>query len=206
MFAIHCEPNYSLPWQRKRQFSSSSSGFIIEGRRILTNAHCVADHTQVKVKRRGSDAKYVAQVLAVATEGDMALLTVEDEAFWRGSEPVQFGNLPQLQDAVAVVGYPIGGDTMSVTSGVVSRIEVTSYVHGSMELLGIQIDAAVRMMAGGAASASSLNLVLALTSLAHPLRSTAVTQAARPSMKRSDLIIEGWLVARALSTQRGAMA
>ena len=138
---------FSLPWQRKRQFSSSSSGFIIEGRRILTNAHCVADHTQVKVKRRGSDVKYMAQVLAVserpilpgigltvvcahhaqlhltctlsrscatflplallfqvAPEGDMALLTVEDEAFWEGSEPVQFGSLPQLQDAVAVVG------------------------------------------------------------------------------------------------------
>lgn len=39
--------------------------------------------------------------------------------------------------------YPIGGDTMSVTSGVVSRIEVTSYVHGASELLGIQIDAAI---------------------------------------------------------------
>jgi hypothetical protein len=30
--------NFSLPWQRKRQYSSSSSGFIIQGRRILTNA------------------------------------------------------------------------------------------------------------------------------------------------------------------------
>ena len=46
----------------------------------------------------------MAHVLAVATEGDMALLTVEDEAFWIGSEPVEFGSLPQLQDAVAVVG------------------------------------------------------------------------------------------------------
>ena len=32
---------------------------------------------------------------------------------------------------------------MSVTSGVVSRIEVTSYVHGAAELLAIQIDAAI---------------------------------------------------------------
>ena len=30
-----------------------------------------------------------------------------------------------------------------MTSGVVSRIEVTSYVHGSSELLGMQIDAAI---------------------------------------------------------------
>jgi hypothetical protein len=48
-----------------------------------------------------------------------------------------------VQDGVTVVGYPIGGDTISVTSGVVSRIEVTSYVHGSSELLGVQIDAAI---------------------------------------------------------------
>jgi hypothetical protein len=54
------------------------------------------------------------------------MLTVEDEAFWEGTEPVAFGSLPQLQAAVTVVGFPIGGDTMSVTSGVVSRIEVPS--------------------------------------------------------------------------------
>eukprot|EP00955_Chlamydomonas_euryale_P018456 196336-Chlamydomonas_euryale.AAC.1 len=41
----------------------------------------------------------VARVLAVATEGDMALLTVDDDAFWKGAEPVVFGVLPQLQDA-----------------------------------------------------------------------------------------------------------
>ena len=47
VFCTHSEPNFSLPWQRKRQFSSSGSGFVIEGRRILTNAHCVDHHTQV---------------------------------------------------------------------------------------------------------------------------------------------------------------
>ena len=42
-----------------------------------------------------------------------------------------------------MVGYPIGGETISVTSGVVSRVEVTSYVHGRDELIGVQIDAAI---------------------------------------------------------------
>ncbi|PNW73966.1 hypothetical protein CHLRE_13g579901v5 [Chlamydomonas reinhardtii] len=143
VFCMHVEPNFSLPWQRKRQYSSNSSGFLLPGRRILTNAHCVDHYTQVKVKRRGSDVKFMATVLSVGTECDIALLTVEDDKFWEGVEPVEFGTLPQLQDAVTVVGYPIGGDTMSVTSGVVSRIEVTSYMHGSSELLGIQIDAAI---------------------------------------------------------------
>ncbi|EFN53636.1 hypothetical protein CHLNCDRAFT_58432 [Chlorella variabilis] len=143
VFTVHSEPNFSLPWQRKRQFSSSGSGFVIAGRRLLTNAHCVDHHTQVKVKRRGSDTKYVAQVLAIGMECDIALLTVEDESFWQGLEAVHFGGLPLLQDSVTVIGYPIGGDTMSVTSGVVSRIEVTGYAHGAAELLGIQVDAAI---------------------------------------------------------------
>ncbi|KAI3784754.1 hypothetical protein L1987_43859 [Smallanthus sonchifolius] len=143
VFCVHTEPNFSLPWQRKRQYSSSSSGFIIGGRRVLTNAHSVEHHTQVKVKKRGSDTKYLATVLAIGTECDIAMLTVSDNEFWEGISPLEFGDLPALQDAVTVVGYPIGGDTISVTSGVVSRIEILSYVHGSTELLGLQIDAAI---------------------------------------------------------------
>ncbi|CAL9078576.1 unnamed protein product [Musa textilis] len=143
VFCVHTEPNFSLPWQRKRQYSSSSSGFIIGGRRVLTNAHSVEHYTQVKLKKRGSDTKYVATVLAIGTECDIAMLTVDNDEFWEGVSPVEFGSLPALQDAVTVVGYPIGGDTISVTSGVVSRMEILSYVHGSTELLGLQIDAAI---------------------------------------------------------------
>ncbi|XP_058184885.1 protease Do-like 9 isoform X1 [Rhododendron vialii] len=143
VFCFHTEPNFSMPWQRKRQYSSSSSGFVVGGRRVLTNAHSVEHHTQVQLKKRGSDTKYLATVLAIGTECDIALLTVKNEEFWVGVSPVEFGDLPALQDAVTVVGYPIGGDTISVTSGVVSRMEILSYVHGSTELLGLQIDAAI---------------------------------------------------------------
>lgn len=69
----------------------------------------------------------------------LAMLTVSDDEFWKGVSPLEFGELPALQDAVTVVGYPIGGDTISVTSGVVSRMEILSYVHGSTELLGLQV-------------------------------------------------------------------
>ncbi|KAI9078037.1 hypothetical protein K1719_039962 [Acacia pycnantha] len=87
--------------------------------------------------------EYLATVLAIGTECDIALLTVNDDEFWDGVSPVEFGDLPALQDAVTVVGYPIGGDTISVTSGAISRIAMPSYVHGSTELLGVQIDAAI---------------------------------------------------------------
>lgn len=143
VYCTHTEPDYSLPWQKQRQYTSTGSAFMIGDGKLLTNAHCVEHYTQVKVKRRGDDTKYVAKVLAKGIDCDIALLSVESEGFWKGAEPLQLGRLPQLQDAVTVVGYPLGGDTISVTKGVVSRIEVTSYAHGSSDLLGIQIDAAI---------------------------------------------------------------
>ncbi|VVA16942.1 PREDICTED: protease Do [Prunus dulcis] len=169
VFCVHTEPNFSLPWQRKRQYSSSSSGFVIGGRRVLTNAHSVEHYTQVKLKKRGSDTKYLATVLAIGTECDIAMLTVDDDEFWDGVSPVEFGDLPALQDSVTVVGYPIGGDTISVTSGVVSRIEILSYVHGSTELLGLQIDAAINSgNSGGPAFNDRGNCVgIAFQSLKH---------------------------------------
>lgn len=147
VFCVHTEPNYSLPWQRKRQISSTSSGFMVAGpdnaRWLLTNAHSVEYHSQVKVKRRGDDRKFMAEVLAICPECDIALLTVQEDEFWKETSPIHLGPLPALQDSVYVVGYPLGGDTISVTSGVVSRIEVTTYSHGATELLGVQIDAAI---------------------------------------------------------------
>ncbi|KAI3843946.1 hypothetical protein MKW92_015914 [Papaver armeniacum] len=143
VFCVHSAPNHSQPWQRKMAYKSTSSGFIISGRKVLTNAHCVKYYTRVMLRKRGSGVKYLAKVLAIGNDCDLAMLTVEDDEFWEDVSPVEFGSLPGLQDAVSVVGYPVGGDTISVTSGVVSRIEMFPYVQGSTELLGIQIDAAI---------------------------------------------------------------
>lgn len=70
---------------------------------------------------------------------------MDDPAFWAGVEPLQFGTLPRLQDSVAVVGYPIGGDTISVTAGVVSRIEVRCKQHCILVRPGFVI-AAIRTL------------------------------------------------------------
>lgn len=114
VYATHCEPNFSLPWQRRRQVQSTSSGFIISspaGRRLLTNAHSVEHYTVVQVKKRGSDVKYQCKVLAIAHECDLALLTVEEDAFWADTQPLVPGGLPMLQDAIVVIGKgpPHGG-------------------------------------------------------------------------------------------------
>lgn len=59
VYCVHTEPNYSLPWQRKRQVTSTSTGFVIAGagRWLLTNAHSVDYATQVGVARAGGGGR-----------------------------------------------------------------------------------------------------------------------------------------------------
>jgi len=143
VFSHVTSPNYFMPWQMKGTTEKVGSGFVLSGRRILTNAHVVADHTYIAVRKFSGTQKYPARVLSVAHDCDLALLTVTEEDFWTDVTPLELGEIPYLQDTVAVVGYPTGGDTISVTRGVVSRIEPQRYAHASGHLLAIQIDAAI---------------------------------------------------------------
>lgn len=143
IFAVRTEPNLSMPWQMKRQYSTTASGFAVQGKRIVTNAHAVAFQASIRVRKHGSAEKFVARVIGVCHQSDLAVLTVEDDSFWRDVDVLEFGDIPELQESITVIGYPTGGDSISVTKGVVSRIEETYYSHGNFRLLAIQIDAAI---------------------------------------------------------------
>src|SRR5690606_23070094 len=80
---------------------------------------------------------------AVWHDCDLALLQVEDEGFFDDVPPADIGELPALRDKVSVVGFPIGGEEISITEGVVSRIEVQRYNHSQRHLLAVTVDAAI---------------------------------------------------------------
>jgi S1-C subfamily serine protease len=135
--------DYDAPWQAAAIEEATGSGVIIAGNRILTNAHVVGDATFIEVERQGTAERLIANVIAVSHQADLALLTADDPDFYSGVNPLEIGSLPNLLDDVLLYGFPDGGDGLSITKGVVSRIEVMSYAHSWMELLGLQIDAAV---------------------------------------------------------------
>eukprot|EP00798_Chlamydomonas_sp_ICE-L_P019921 gene19921-26625_t len=113
----------------------------------------------------------MADVQAVGHDCDLALLSVEDDAFWSAPTdmlPLQLGGLPALQQDVVVVGYPTGGDNTSVTSGVVSRVEVAQYAHAASHLMAIQIDAAINPgNSGGPALQGNMVAGVAFQNLPH---------------------------------------
>ena len=143
IFAMRSKPNYNQPWQNYPQRSSTGSGFVISGNRILTNAHIVANQTFLMVRKPGLQKKYIAKLEVIGNECDMAILKVEDPEFFTGLKALKLGDLPELQTAVTVMGYPVGGDNISVTEGIISRIEPVRYSHSGRRLLAVQIDAAI---------------------------------------------------------------
>ena len=143
IYSTQLASNYGAPWKTGTPRSVSGSGFVIAGHRILTNAHVVSDATFIQVRRYGESEKVPGRLLHVSTEADLALLTVDAPGFFDGIPSLDLGGLPELRQEILVLGFPVGGDTLSVTRGVVSRIETQSYVHGDVELLAGQIDSAV---------------------------------------------------------------
>ncbi|KAH8052952.1 serine-type endopeptidase [Aureococcus anophagefferens] len=147
IFTTSVEPDYTTPWSVYMEEECTGSGFVIRLESgelvIVTNAHVVAQHVDVRVRKSGGTRKVKARCLVVAHTADLALLTVDDARFWDGVVPLVFGSLPRLYDNVKVVGYPMGGDNACVTSGVVSRVDTTPYARGAERLLVVQIDAAI---------------------------------------------------------------
>lgn len=149
IFAVQNRPDYTNPWNMFGPNSMSGSGCVISGHRILTNAHVVSDNTFVQVRLFGQPRKYEARVLAVSHEADLALLSVDDPKFFDDVTPLEIGELPQVQQAVVVYGFPQGGDALSTTTGVVSRIEHQVYAHSLLDMLAVQIDAAINAGSSG---------------------------------------------------------
>lgn len=69
----------SQPWQRTPQSRSSGTGFVIEGDRLLTNAHVVRSAVDIRVRQHGMTRRFPAKVVVYAPDVDLALLEIIGE-------------------------------------------------------------------------------------------------------------------------------
>ena len=138
------QPSWDAPWRFDAVRRLGGSGFVIKGKRIMTNAHVVSWARQIIVRRYQDPRPYLAEVEFVGHDCDLAVLRVEDGRFFENLEPLSFGGLPKVRSTVVTYGYPAGGEEISYTRGVVSRIELETYSHiGNRHLLSAQTDAAI---------------------------------------------------------------
>jgi S1-C subfamily serine protease len=166
VFATMRFPDAYKPWTKQAPTEITASGVVIEGKRILTNAHVVLYASQVQVQANAQGDKLPATVLAVAPGIDLAVLQLDDASFFDTHPPVaRAAKLPQIKDAVLAYGFPTGGNSLSITKGIVSRIEFVPYNY-PVSGLRIQIDAAINPgNSGGPAIAGDKMVGLAFSKL-----------------------------------------
>ena len=166
VFSTVLVPQYYKPWTKGSPSEQTGSGVVIGGHRILTNAHVVLYAREVQIQANQGGDRVSATVEAIAPGIDLAVLKLDDERFFDTHLPLaEAKGLPQIKDPVMVYGYPKGGDTLSITKGIVSRIEFATY-NNAVRGLRIQIDAAVNPgNSGGPAVAGDKMVGLAFSHL-----------------------------------------
>ena len=143
VYTSHQLFDYLSPWQYGQSANSTATGFIIDGERIITNAHAVLNSKFLQVRKEGDSKKYKAVVKFTSEEYDLALVEIEDKSFFNGTVPLKMGTLPEIQEKLTVYGYPLGGDKLSTTQGIVSRMEHNTYTLTNRKFLIGQTDAAI---------------------------------------------------------------
>jgi len=168
VFSTMRRPDVARPWSKASPLEAFGSGVVIEGKRILTNAHVIAWSSQLQVQGNQSGDKIAATVAAMDPGIDLAILKLEDESFFDNRPPLPRASvLPQIKDPVLAYGFPTGGTTLSITRGIVSRIEFVPYGI-STSGLRIQIDAAINPgNSGGPAISDNRMIGLAFSHLAN---------------------------------------
>jgi len=181
IYTTDISPSYLMPWQVLQQRKWTGTGFTLTQRRILTNAHVIENATVLQVQKQGNPKKWRSHAVCVAHDIDLAVITVEEDAFWTDLQPAEFATgLPELYSEVKAVGFPHGGSTVCVTKGVLSRIDAQLYVHpclcgvagdtqnSSGNVLVLQIDAAINPGNSGGPTFDSYGRVVGVASSGMP--------------------------------------
>lgn len=167
VFATVRYPDAVQPWTKGSPQEVTGSGVVIDGHRILTNAHVVLYAGQIQIQANQSGDKLSARVESISPGIDLAVLKLKDETFFDTHPPLErAAALPTVKDSVLVYGFPTGGTSLSITKGIVSRIEFAGYNY-PLSGLRIQIDAAINPgNSGGPAVAGDKMIGLAFSRLA----------------------------------------
>jgi S1-C subfamily serine protease len=119
------------PWAKNNPSRRVASAVVVDGPLLLTRAQIVADATLIQVERRGDARPWPARVAHLDHEIDLALLEVEDPAFFEGLDPVRLATSVPTEGSVQSVRW--SDRQLEVGNSRVSKVEVSSNRYGNVE-------------------------------------------------------------------------
>ncbi len=143
IFTAKQSHNFNEPWKSHGIQRVSATGFIIDNNRILTNAHAVSNSRYIQVRFGNNPKKRDVELEFISDDYDLALLKFKDNTDLPKIKPLKFTTALKLKEKVVVYGYPVGGDKISITEGIISRVQMQKHAFSQKSFSTIQTDAAI---------------------------------------------------------------
>jgi len=101
--------NWRAPWEKLAPWTRTVTGLVVPGKRILVASTAFGNHLLVEAQKLGSEGRTVARVELVDQEGPLALVTVDDTAFWDGLEPLPLAERAPTEGDVTILRWQPSG-------------------------------------------------------------------------------------------------
>ncbi|MBI4083804.1 MAG: hypothetical protein HY423_14465 [Candidatus Lambdaproteobacteria bacterium] len=120
------------PWNKTVERRYLGNALVVEGDLLLTTADMVRGATQLTVRKFGQYPNYRAQVALIDHEVDLALLKVDDAAFWQGLHRIPISERPVEAGKFEIIRWRGNGRFQQGTGEIVDY-RVTNSRLGAME-------------------------------------------------------------------------
>jgi hypothetical protein len=114
------------------------TGLVVPGRRILVASTAFGNHLLVEAQKLGSEERSVARVELVDQEGPLALIAVDDPAFWEGLEPLPIAERAPGEGDVAILRWQRSG-LLDAYPGTVRQVRSGRHGLSQTSLLTLEI-------------------------------------------------------------------
>ena len=142
------------PYKLKEKYSVTGTGFFIDDKgTILTCSHTIEDASKLEILVYKDSRKYEAEIIGIAPEYDIGLIRIKK---YKNKNKLKINTSFKLNlgSTVKAIGYPLGTDSIKMTSGIIS----------GYENLFIQTDAAINPGNSGGPLVDKSNKVIGIIS------------------------------------------
>jgi hypothetical protein len=130
--------NWRAPWEKQAPWTRTVTGLVVPGPRILLASTAFGNHLLVEAQKLGTEARSVARVELVDHEGPLALVAVDDPAFWEGLEPLPLAERAPGEGDVTILRWQRSG-LLDAFPGTVRQVRSGRHGLSQTSLLTLEI-------------------------------------------------------------------
>jgi hypothetical protein len=130
--------NWREPWEKQAPWTRTVTGLVVPGRKILVASTAFGNHLLVEAQKLGSEERSVARVELVDQEGPLALIAVDDPAFWDGLAPLPLAERAPGEGDVAILRWQRSG-LLDAYPGTVRQVRSGRHGLSQTSLLTLEI-------------------------------------------------------------------